>query len=172
MAFTVEDGTGISTATSYCSVVFADTHHVKDKRTAAAWAALSTGNKQYRLETATQIIDRECYFAGTPSYEIEDEQALQWPRYGVYDRNENIIDSDRIPLDLQRATAQLAGELELKALDVEHAREVSSFGAGQGAISVSFAEGVTPRVLIRSVMNYLKPYLTNGGSLGIGSMVR
>jgi hypothetical protein len=174
MAFTVETGTGSPSATSYCSVAYADTFCAKNKRLAATWAALSTANKEYRLETATEIIDRDCYFDGYPRKFIgtaSDRQRLQWPRYDVYDRNGYSVDSDSIPEDLQRATAQLAAELQLKDLDKEFSREVESMSTGQGAFSVSFREGMEPRVLVRSVLSFLKPYLTNAGA-SIGKMVR
>jgi len=173
MAFEVETGTGSPTATSFCSVAYADTHHAKNKRTATTWAALTTGEKQSRLETATEIICRDCYFAGYPVKTIgttSERQRLEWPRAEVCDRNGYWIDSDIIPEDLQRATAQLAGELELEDLDEEPTRGLSSLGVG--SIQLVFDKTNEAKPLVRAVYNYLRPYLTNGGSSSFGSMVR
>lgn len=175
MAFEVETGSGSPTATSLCSVAYADAFCAKNKRLAASWALLDNTTKEFRLETATEIICRDTYLVGRPVKEIGSgagEQRLQLPRYGMEDRNGLPVDSDEIPEDFQRATAQLAAELELKNLDTEFAREVSSLSVGQGAFSTAFRDGVEPRVLVRSVLNFLRPYLSNGGSNGFGSMVR
>jgi hypothetical protein len=168
----VETGEGLPTATSYCSLVFANAYHLKNKRTAATWAALSDTQKEYRLEHATEVIDRECYFEGTPAHLQPDEQALQWPRYGVCDRNDISIDGDEIPLDLQRATAELAYRLEEKDLDKEPTRGVLSFSTGQGAFSTTLDPTRDPKVLVRSAWNFLRPFLANGGSSAFGKAVR
>jgi hypothetical protein len=167
MAFEVETGSGSHTATSFCSVAYADTHHAKDKRTAATWAALSTANKQYRLETATEIICRDSTFAGYPVKLVGNtsgKQRLAFPRSEVYDRDGNAIDSDEIPEDLQRATAQLAGELELEDLDEEPTRGLSSLGVG--SIQLVFDKTNEAKPILRSVFNYLKPYLAMSGAFG------
>jgi hypothetical protein len=168
----VETGAGLPTATSYCSLVFANAYHLKNKRTATAWAALSDTQKEYRLEHATEVIDCECYFEGTPAHLQPDEQALQWPRYGVYDRNDIPIDGDEIPLDLQRATAELAYRLEEKDLQKEPTRGILSVGAGRNAVAVTFDPLREARVLVRSVVNFLKPFLANGGSNSFGKATR
>lgn len=172
--FEAETGAGSPTANSYCSVSFADDYHVKKKRTAATWAALSTQNKQYRLVEATEIIDRECAekWAGVQAHLRPTEQRLYWPRYDVYDGDGQYIDSETIPEELKAATAELAFRLEEKDLDKEFSKEISSASVGQGAVSVSYKDGVTPAVLVRSVFNYLKPFLKMGGSSAFGKAAR
>jgi hypothetical protein len=168
----VETGEGLPTATSYCSLVFANAYHLKNKRTAATWAALSDTQKEYRLEHATELIDRECYFAGYPAHTIPTEQGLQWPRYDAVDRNRVDVLSTTIPEDLQRATADLAVRLEQKDLDKEPTRGILSVGAGQNAVAVTFDPYREPSVLVRSVMNFLRPFLVMGGGSAFGRAVR
>jgi hypothetical protein len=175
MAFEVETGSGSHTATSLCSVAYADTHHAKNKRTAAAWAALSTNTKEFRLETATEIIARDSIFAGYPVKVVGNtsgKQRLPFPRYDLCDRDGNLIESNIVPEDIQRATAQLAGELELKNLDTEPTRGILSVGAGRNAVAVTFDPLREARVLVRSVVSFLKPFLANGGSSAFGKATR
>lgn len=170
MAFEVETGAGSATATSYCSVAFADTYHAKNRISAATWAALSTANKQYRLETATELLDRACEWEGQPSEDIPDEQALQWPRYGCVDRNGWAVDSNVIPEDLKRATADLAYRLQVADLDKDPTRGISEIKAGE--VGIVFDPTRTQPVLPRSVKEYLRSFLRNGGSAAFGTARR
>ena len=81
-------------------------------------------------------------------------------------------DADAVPLDLQRATAELAYRLEEKDLDKEPTRGILSVGAGRNAVAVTFDPHKEARVLVRSVVNFLKPFLANGGSSAFGRNVR
>lgn len=172
MAFTVETGTGSTTATSYCSVATADSYHAKKAASAAAWDALDTTTKQLRLEEATEIIDRDCIFCGTPAKLIPSEQALQWPRSGMYDRNEIGIASDTIPLELQKATAELAYQMSVENREEEPVRGISKIKAD--VIEVTFDKSNEPRVLPDTVRKFLVSFLEGiaGGAKIFGKAVR
>lgn len=114
MAFTVEDGSGLTNSTSYIDEAFADDYFTD--RGNATWTALSSTAKQQSLIKATDYIDKRfgIQFSGHPN---DRNQALQWPRYGACKQNGWWISSDEIPKELKQATAEyalqaaIAGEL-------------------------------------------------------------
>lgn len=103
MAFIVEDGTGLSNATSYVSVADADAYATD--RGDTTWAALSTENKEIALIKATDYIDKNYTWLGTKNTR---EQALQWPRTDVVDANGFDIPSDEVPIEVKNATIEAA----------------------------------------------------------------
>lgn len=107
MAFVVEDGTGLSTATSYLSV--ADAASFLADRGDTVWAAAETADQQAALIRATSAIDQMWFglFLGT---KYSETQALQWPRADAVDQDD--FDLTGVPVYLERATA-IAALIEL-----------------------------------------------------------
>ena len=103
-SFVVEDGTGLSTATSYISTSFADDYFEIDTFT-TVWGALSTAEKEGRLAWATRLLDQKVKWKG---YRTTTTQALAWPRTGVYTREGEAIASDEIPTQLKEAVCEMA----------------------------------------------------------------
>ena len=101
MAFIVEDGTGLSTATSYGAVADADSYFTD--RSSAAWTALSAGAKQVALIKATDYMDNIFRFIGI---KMLNTQALQWPRSAAYDPDGYIIEG--VPVTLKKACYEYA----------------------------------------------------------------
>jgi hypothetical protein len=101
MAFVVEDGTGVTGATSYASVEFADAYF--DERGNEVWAAIAdVADKQRYLIQATDYI--ELVFGRRFIGEMGlTSQALSWPRQyaGSYPKT-------AVPINLQNATAEYA----------------------------------------------------------------
>jgi hypothetical protein len=96
MAFQVEDGTGLTDATSYVSVNDADAYFAVDPNV-TDWDVLDNEDKEQLLNWATRTLDQKVIWAGTPSTTM---QALRWPRTGVRDRDDRLIASDEIPRQL------------------------------------------------------------------------
>lgn len=95
MALTVEDGSGLANADSYCSVADADTYLAS--RGITSWANVSGPDKEIALRNATDYI--EMRFAHRFSgYKNSDEQLLSHPRNG----------KTYLPINLVRACAQYA----------------------------------------------------------------
>jgi hypothetical protein len=113
MAFVVEDGSGKTDATSYCSVSCADDYHAQTTGS-AEWAAASEANKQKALNSATQYLDLQYgarwrgYRANGYGYDDVQEQALDWPRMLAYDQDGWPYDEDRLPTRLRQATCEAA----------------------------------------------------------------
>lgn len=106
MAFTVEDGTGVSGANSYAAVAFADAYF--DERDNDVWSAIADpADKEGYLIRATDYIEN--FFGRRFIGEmVATDQALSWPR-----KCASPYADDAIPLRLQKATAEYA----LRAID-------------------------------------------------------
>lgn len=102
VAIVVEDGTGLATANSYISEADADTYFEKHLY-GTAWTG--SANKVAALQMATRLIDDYFDFEGK---KINDSQALQFPRYDIFDRSGYLIPSTTIPTPVKNATAELA----------------------------------------------------------------
>lgn len=133
MSLVVESGTGLSNAESYVSVVDANTFHTRMGN--AAWTGTDTVKEQ-ALRKATRYVDL-FYYDRWQGYRIKPTQALQWPRYNVYDRDTNIIDPTSIPQAIKDAVAEMA----LRSLsedilpDLEGAGEIASESIRVGPIT-------------------------------------
>lgn len=102
-----EDGSRKTDANSYATVAAADTYHEKHLY-ATTWTAASTANKEKALMMATRLLDAEFSWAGIKATE---EQALEWPRYDMTERNGFLVDGDEIPAALVDAVAEFARHL-------------------------------------------------------------
>lgn len=102
---TVEDGTGLSTANSYCTVAEADSYH-GDILYATTWTASST--KEEALIQATRLLDEHVAWEGMKNTK---EQALRWPRSYVYGPDGYVVANDSVPQWLKNATSELARHL-------------------------------------------------------------
>ncbi len=93
-----------------------------------------------------------------------DTQALSWPRYDVC-ANGFDVDSDVVPVAVQRACAEMA----LKAAAGELAPDVGRLAKREkvDVIEVEYESGAVPYVRYRAVDNLLAPYLDSvgGGSV-------
>ena len=95
---------GATNANSYISVADANSYF-GDRLYTDKWDNASTPNKEKALKWATKLLDQHVAWFG---YKPDDDQALRWPRSGIYDRDGYWIDDDIIPEPIQRATAELA----------------------------------------------------------------
>lgn len=105
--FTVETGAGLSNATSYASIERFLQYHLDIGKDYSAIDEDEDKVKAY-LNKATLYIDLTYRFIGV---QYTDEQALSFPRYDVYDRNDNHIPIGKLPNDLISAVCYLAGLL-------------------------------------------------------------
>lgn len=136
--FVVEDGTGLSTANSYCSVATANAYHTS-YGSPATWTAATTAQKEEALRIATQALDLR-YGLRWSGYRQTAEQGLDWPRDYAYDQGGRAIGDDDIPTRLAHATAYAAllhlNGTTLVPESVEIG-EVSSESKSVGAVSKS-----------------------------------
>jgi hypothetical protein len=102
MAFTPEDGTGLSTANSFCEVAFADTYFA-DRGNPIEWDELAETEKEFALVKATDFVNLRFNWRGTKG---TAEQALEWPRSGAYDDLGRSYTG--VPVGLQKAVCEYA----------------------------------------------------------------
>lgn len=106
MALVVETGSGSSTAESYLSVADADIYWT-NRGSPTTWDSATTAEKEQALRIGTQYLDAKYHLRWLGSRSNED-QALDWPRSNVEDRDGYWIDSDSIPQALKNALAEAA----------------------------------------------------------------
>lgn len=83
MAFVVEDGTGLDTATSYCSVAAADSYFLD--RGMSAWTGTEPV-KEAALARASSALDG-IYNSRWVGYRSTQDQGLDWPRSQAWDKD-------------------------------------------------------------------------------------
>lgn len=130
MVFIVETGAGISAANAYCTVEFADgfnASHVDGQD----WVDVDLADKQIRIVTAAQLLDNSFDFFGR---RVSRLQGLEFPRWGLRDRDGFIMPSSPLPNFLKCATAELARVLGGRFDAGGSATDTTSGSATSGAV--------------------------------------
>ena len=111
MAFTLEDGTGVTGANAYVSEAFVDNYATD--RGYEGWGDNDTTAKEAAIIRASEYIDKRwgARFKGT---RLLSTQGLLWPRENVYDRDGNEIAADAVPTQIQKACAEYAMRSAIK----------------------------------------------------------
>ena len=105
MAFVVEDGSGLSTATSYISVDFFRDHHTDRGRTVDS-GTYSNTLVQGAAVRATDYVDKR-FGKKFRGFRESKAQALEWPRLSAFDNDDFLLAAeDEIPRQLQKAVAE------------------------------------------------------------------
>lgn len=129
MVFIVETGVGIEGANTYCSVEFADGYN-STQIDGQEWADIDLPDKQIRLVTASQIIDNSFDFHGRRLTRI---QGLEFPRWGLRDRDGYMFPTAPLPRFIKCATAELARVLGERA-DAGGSATAPAAAASSGAV--------------------------------------
>lgn len=116
MDLVVEDGTGLPTANSYCTVE--EAADILSINVYSTWATLAAteGAQDAFLMWATRILDERVKWFGTKVY---GTSGTAWPRYRAYDKEGFAIDDNVVPKQVKLATAILANFLVVNAGDPE-----------------------------------------------------
>jgi hypothetical protein len=163
MAFVVEDGTGLATATSYVSVADAITYHADRGNT--SWALALTAAQEIALIRATQAVDARGLgrFIGS---RLTAEQGLEWPRTDAVDINGFEIDEDEIPSAVKKAVCEGA----LVELGSQGSLQPSSDRGGmitrervEGAVDISYLPGAPTGTTYSAYLEALNPVLSSSG---------
>ncbi|KGQ19929.1 Phage protein [Lysobacter dokdonensis DS-58] len=159
MALIVEDGSGVAGAESYISVADADTYFAA--RGNAAWAALTTDQKEQALRKGTDYMEARYRWRGD---RVADGQALSWPRSCVYAFGYS-VDADIVPERVQRACAELAVRASADDLSPDVGAQVKQETVGP--ISVTYADGARQTTAYKAVDAMLAPYVYGMGSIPV-----
>ena len=165
MTLIVEDGSGKSDSESYISVADASNYHTVRGNT--AWAALATDAlREAALRRATDYM-RQAYRSRWQGYKVNEDQALDWPRYDV-EVEGYAIDSDIVPTEIKNACAELA--LRASAADLNPDLTQGVLSEQVGSISVTYDKASPQFTRYRAIDALLSPYLKAGGggcSMGV-----
>ena len=118
MALVVEDGTGKSTADAYVSIADVTSYATDFTTDAAAWSALEVASQERAIRLATLYLD-QTYGTRWRGRKANSDNALDWPRTGVWDKNNFLLEHDEIPVGLKRACSILALESGVRATTLD-----------------------------------------------------
>lgn len=94
---------GSTTANSYATILEADAYFL-NRYHVSFWGTLSAADKEKLLVTATSLLDWYVKWVGT---KYSDEQALAWPRTGVYTELGVEIPITTVPIRVKTALFEL-----------------------------------------------------------------
>jgi hypothetical protein len=165
MSLIVEDGSIVTGAESYATVAEATAYHAARSNT--AWAALATDAlREAALRRATDYM-RQAYRSRWQGYKVNEDQALDWPRYDV-EVEGYAVDSDIVPTEVKNACAELA--LRASAADLNPDLTQGVLSEQVGSIQVTYDKASPQFTRYRAIDALLSPYLKAGGggcSMGV-----
>ncbi len=166
MAFIVETGAGLHTATSYVSLSYSNQYFALNPT--SGWADLDNSVKEQALIDATAAIDLLYgqMYKGQP---LTDEQALLFPRTSIRINKSQRVEAGSIPVQLKKAVCEVA----LKAVqgediypDVNEASTLRSKSTTLDTLSKSVVYDTSPTNEMYTgfykIDLILKPILDNG----------
>lgn len=162
----VESGSGNQDAESFCSVAFADGYH--SDRGNDAWD--SVDNKEAALRKAADYM-QQTYRLAWVGFRVKQTQAMDWPRYQVPRDKTGVYPliayypSDSVPLEIQKAQAELA----LKASAGELLADVEPPVASEqvGSLQVSYFQGDTKTKKYPAIDRLLAPFLSSSSNIKV-----
>ena len=167
LAFVVEDGSGLSAATSYLSI--ADMKQYWDNMGYSHASLESTAIKQY-LNLSAKALDGQ-YGGRWPGIRGTVSQGLLWPRIGALYYDGSSIGSSTLPGEIEDAIAELAYIIsqgtEVTAVNTDTADVKRESVNVAGAISESKEYWGLLRLspVMPTVINALVPILGSGTSV-------
>lgn len=162
MAFTVEDGSGVSGANSYVSVADADAYFA-DIGAPADWSGATTTEKEQALVKGTQYL--EAHYRWSSGSIGSDDQGLGWPRSGAEDRYGRSIDDDVVPEAVKQATCEAAVRTFTADLAGDQTQKVLSEEVS-GAVAVTY-DANSPQHTRYPLIDQLLTGLASSGSLEV-----
>ena len=132
---------GASTANTYCTRADATQYDDNHPQSGTTWSGASDDLKDQSLLMATRLLDEHIEWTGSPSDVI---QVLNWPRTGMWDRNDIAMDSDSIPNGVRDATAEFARQIiaaNRMADDAVSTKGITNLQAGPVSLTFSGRKG-------------------------------
>lgn len=168
--FVVEDGSGVSGANSYIEVADADQYH-ENFGNPSAWSSLSDDDKKEHLRIATQYVDLSSkgHWKGD---KVDKNQALAWPRYYVYDYDDNLLDNNIVPQTVKDAVCVMAlesanGTAILATLTNPGIIKKTKDKVGPITEEIEYVDGDSPEPEFAKADQMLAEWLRGGGSVSL-----
>lgn len=150
--FIVEDGTGLSDATSYATI---DQFKQYWLDRGNDYSTLTDDKIKGLLNRATSFVDCSYSFLGDKS---DCDQALEWPRINVYSCY--CVAPIGVPAEIINATCNLAGIANTRDIDPVN---IGIQSETYGPVSQTFINGGMPE--FREIDKILKKYIATGNQL-------
>ena len=169
MALIVENGNGLPNATAYVSIAFVDTYATEFAQPAdkVIWDGKSTTEKELGIRQATDFIDAR-YLSLWKGVRSKQTQALDWPRFNVIDRDGYVVPDTSLPLNLEKATAEMAIKAVEQTLIVDNTsggsikRKKEKVGPLERDITYGGSASNTSQTKYDFVRRLLRDYLMGG----------
>lgn len=165
---------GASNANVYATLVTADQFHEDRPAAGSTWAdTTDDADKNAALLWATKLLDNLFVWSGAV---VDYDQALLWPRQGMWYRSGESVATTVIPTELQEATAEYARQLlaEDRAGDSDiETQGITSLRAGP--VTLTFKDSVHAKVVPDAVAHMIPPdwYSSiRGRASGVRELVR
>jgi hypothetical protein len=164
----VETGAIVAGAESLCSVATADTYH--SDRANTAWSLLTTPNKEAYLRRATEYM-LQTYRLRWKGVRMSSAQTLDWPRgyaylepviTGANQEFQNLVANNIVPVEVQRACAELA--LKASSADLLADRSQGVKSKTVGPIAIVYDERSNRSKQYVAIDRMLRPYLSGSDS--------
>ncbi len=156
MSITVEDGSGVTGADSYITVDEARTFALNRGVT------LSSTDSEVEVLIYKSMDYLESFRGDFKGWKTDDDQALQWPRTGVYIDN-NYIDNDEIPNDLKNALCQLVMDSNTSDIDPNGTmRETITEKVDVIEVEYNKGYGGTNSPILNKAKKFISPLLKYG----------
>ena len=148
---------------SYATLEYADDYH-QQRQTNSQWADYSDTQKQQRLFSASDCIDRLFHYIGQPQ---TPEQIRAFPRFlpikhhqfrqGLFERQQKLSDAADTPEAVKQACCELALLDDISG-SLKNAQTVKNIGGITLATGQCPSENKDWHIAVFSAMRLLKPY--------------
>lgn len=134
---TVTTTAGSANANSYADVTGADAYFAESFGR-PLWSSAEQADKEIALISASRTLDQFMSWVGE---KVEDAQAMEWPRYGGYDRSGKLYSHTAVPMPVVFATYELAYHILSSGGMSFNSQQIDSVRVGP--ISVDFTTAST-----------------------------
>ena len=170
--FIVEDGSGKSDATALISEAYATQYH-ENHSAPTAWTSADQVTHENAIREATQFLDTHYTWKQRRTH---DEQALQWPRSYMEDKDGFAIASDEIHVHVKDACAILAlavinGDTLMPDQQNESAVKKTKDVIGPLTEEIEYVAGETPEKKYTLVDKLVAPFIS-GSHYGVVELTR
>jgi len=165
MAIEFDASIGSSSSTTYIDIAYFKQYW---ENRGVDYSSLTDDTIKGLLNRATEYIDSNYHFKGEV---VSTTQSLSFPRYNIYDKNNTEILSTIIPVEVKKATSEIASEIYIT--DTNNGNYTSANQKGEGiksksigVMSITYSNNASGNgstfKRYPEATNYLKPFISKG----------
>ena len=152
---TIDTTVGGSSSNAYVTLAVANQYNTDraPSSVGTTWTAANDEQRSAAIIDATRQLDALVEWTG---WAVDADQALLWPRSGMWDRAGYSVLSTVIPTELQEATAEYARQLLAKDRMADSDPETEGIQSIKaGSVAITFKSDVSRKVVPDAVVNLL-----------------